>query len=319
MDVQGACRLCFESGPLRDGHVVPAFVFRWLKKTAATPYLVGRDNPNLRLQDGLKRYWFCPPCEQFIGRFERAVERKLFTRIVAEMPVPYSYGPWLSRFAASVAWRTLALYSEYGDSFDYFNQEQRQLVPAALESWRAFTRGEASTPGIHELHFLTVGLMEGYQGPTKPPPNINRYLARVVDTHVASTRDEAFTFTKMGPMVVLGFIMPPARPEWVGTMLAHGDAEIGKYSVVPSYFVRYLFDRAKDVLAVIRMRSPHRTNIVGETMLANPERARASDTIRAMNADVDMFGADHVFGPADEDAEASAPDSESKGGDVPEL
>src|SRR6266850_7658716 len=138
----GQCRMCATQGPLDLGHIIPAFVYRWLKDTSATGFLRDGLTPNVRMQDGWRRYWFCRRCENTMSRFERAFADSLFPLIVRDAPVPYPHGPWLSRFLASVALRVLMLHAEAGDVFDLFTAEQRALVPQALERWRAFVRGE---------------------------------------------------------------------------------------------------------------------------------------------------------------------------------
>ena len=47
-----ACRLCLRARPLRDSHIIPAFVYRWQKGTSATGYTRSLERPNVRVQDG---------------------------------------------------------------------------------------------------------------------------------------------------------------------------------------------------------------------------------------------------------------------------
>jgi hypothetical protein len=61
--------MCSVTGPLEAGHVVPSFVYRWLKETSATGYIRTGENPNIRVQDGWKRWWFCRACEDQMSRF----------------------------------------------------------------------------------------------------------------------------------------------------------------------------------------------------------------------------------------------------------
>ena len=70
------------------------------------------DKPNVRVQDGWKRYWFCRACEARLGGFEKLFAEELFPLVVSEQRAPYQHGPWLARFIASVAWRTLLLYMD---------------------------------------------------------------------------------------------------------------------------------------------------------------------------------------------------------------
>jgi hypothetical protein len=136
VDKTGTCRMCAETALLEKGHVIPAFVYRWLEDTSATGYLRGATNPNVCVQDGLRRYWFCRSCERMMGRFERAFAANLFPLIVQGAPAPYPHGPWLSRFLAFVVLRVAMLHAEHDGVFDYFTPGQRALVPQALSRWR---------------------------------------------------------------------------------------------------------------------------------------------------------------------------------------
>jgi len=296
----GTCRLCLKTRPLEIGHVVPAFVWRWLKKTAALPYLRTGENPNLRMQDGWKRRWFCRTCENRIGRFEKAFAENLFPLVVGERQVPYSHGPWLSRFVASVAWRVLMQHAERDESFEFFTADQNAMVPQALEQWRAFLHGEADTPGSHELHFMPMGALARYQGDRSLPPNVNRYLLRTVEIHVASRPSEAFVYVKMGPAVALGFVHPPPPDRWVGTRVALNEGTVGGKMALPVQFLDYLIERAEKVRMLRRRQSTHQREKVRQDFLANVDRAAASETFRAIDADVRMFGLEKVFPPEDE-------------------
>src|SRR3546814_6050943 len=50
----GICAFCDSDEPLRESHVLPAFVFRWLRGRSGTGHMRNTDNPNRRVQDGLK-------------------------------------------------------------------------------------------------------------------------------------------------------------------------------------------------------------------------------------------------------------------------
>lgn len=294
--------MCSKTAVLEQGHVVPSFVFRWLKETAAVPYIRTGKNPNLRVQDGWKRRWFCRACEEQIGRFEQAFAKELFPLVVTEKPTPYRHGPWLSQFIASVAWRAAIFQSEYSDAFDFFTPEQKALLPQALEQWRLFVSGEAQTPGVHELHFMPMGMLADCQGDRTLPPNINRYILRAVQVHVAAHAREAFAFVKMGPALALGFIQPPPPGIWEGTRVSLGEGQVGGDMAAPVEFLDYIIERAEKMHASQQGRSARQKEKIREAFMSNLDRAAASETFRAVHADVERFGIERVFPSENEDA-----------------
>lgn len=291
----GRCRMCGANGPLDLGHVIPAFIYRWLKDSSATGFLRDGTMPNVRVQDGWRRYWFCRRCEDTMSRFERAFADNLFPLIIRAAPAPYPHGPWLSRFLASIALRVLMLYAEQEDAFKLFTAEQRALVPQALECWRAFVHGEAETPGIHDLHFLPMGLLAHFEGNLKLPINFNRYLLLSADIHVASNAAQAFVYAKPGPAMAFGLIQPPPPGEWLGTQVALGDGTVGGQMGISAAVLNYLGNRAEYIHAVSKQRSTRQNEKIDEAMRANPDRAVASETFRATVADVNQFGMERAL------------------------
>lgn len=53
--MEGICRLYKIKSDLQDSHIYPKFVINYTKKTGSK-YLRGFDNPDIRMQDGIKKY-----------------------------------------------------------------------------------------------------------------------------------------------------------------------------------------------------------------------------------------------------------------------
>jgi hypothetical protein len=58
--------------------------------------------------------------------------------------------------------------------------------------------GEVETLGIHELHFLPMGLLAHAGSALNLPSNFNRYMMLSTDMHVASNSAQAFVYTLPG-------------------------------------------------------------------------------------------------------------------------
>ena len=98
------CRLCGSNEPLLDGHVIPGFVFRWLKETSGTGYLRTSDQPNRRVHDGWVRKLLCPRCEGRFSRWERQFAESIFHPLARnESTLDIRYGDWMLPFAVSVS------------------------------------------------------------------------------------------------------------------------------------------------------------------------------------------------------------------------
>ena len=54
--MKGICRLYEVEAELKESHLIPKFAFEYTKKTGSR-FLRGFANPNVRMQDGPKKYW----------------------------------------------------------------------------------------------------------------------------------------------------------------------------------------------------------------------------------------------------------------------
>ncbi|MDZ4137692.1 MAG: hypothetical protein U1D66_02305 [Erythrobacter sp.] len=104
--MQGNCGFCGSFSELRGSYVLPAFVFRWLRDRSGKGHLRNTDNPNRRVQDGLKLPWLCDECEGRFSKFETAFATKAF-HPWHQGQTAISYQEWMLKFCVSVSWRVL--------------------------------------------------------------------------------------------------------------------------------------------------------------------------------------------------------------------
>jgi hypothetical protein len=181
--MEGICRLCQEVADLQESHVIPAFVFKWIKETSPTPYLRLSDRPNRRVQDGIKRYWLCRDCEQQFGDYETQFAAVLFRPAIENASQRIRYGEWLLKFCVSISWRAL-LAEQEKTSFDNLTGPLRHGAETAILHWHQFLGGRAAHPGKFEQHLLVCDQLSSYKGGPLPA-NINRYALRSIDLNVA--------------------------------------------------------------------------------------------------------------------------------------
>jgi hypothetical protein len=195
------------------------------------------------------------------------------------------------KFCTSVAWRTL-LHLKQETEFAEFNARQTQLVGEALQTWSRFLRGEYRHTGIFEVHLLPFAEIAN-AGASKFPPNINRYLTRGVDIDAACNNSVCFTYSKLGPVAVFGFIELQYRRPWKGTKLLerNGWFRPREYRL-PIEIGEYLSDRAMRSKMAMETISPTQQQKIADSIMANPDRFIRSGLFRAMQRDVEMFGSD---------------------------
>lgn len=284
----GTCRLCKADAELKLGHIVPAFVYRWLRESSGNGHMRSSEAPNRRVQDGPQEYWLCAECEGRFNISETVFANELFYPYLSASGQQFRYGRWLLHFCTSVSWRILQyhLSKNVGESFEPWAVEAIKQAEAA---WRAFLLGQILHPGAYRQHLIHFDEVEHFSG--NWPPNINRYLMRAVHIDLGHGGKTIFTYSKLGRFMILGFISEPNPNHWVGSKVNANQGTIEpKQYVFPVQFRDYLADKANSVLKAMSAISDRQQQKIEQAFRANVDRIVGSDFFRAMNADVQMFG-----------------------------
>jgi hypothetical protein len=278
---------------LRASHILPAFLFRWLRETGGTPHIRHSTNPNVRVQDGLKVPMLCDECEKHFNRYETDFSKRLFYPVSEDSALVVPYGEWLLRYCVSVSWRILR-HAFDTTTMAAFSDEQRDLIQSALNTWSRFLKGEASSPGIHEQHFWQMGAISEHSMPDMPT-NANRYLMRAMHMDIAWKSDLVMTYAKMGPFILFGYVQPP-KSKWVGTKIhvRHGVIKPGKFEL-PGDIYWYIRDKMLEMSSLNQEISATQWDKIDAAIMGNLDRMRGSKQFEAILHDRRLFGEDAII------------------------
>ena len=290
------CALCRHERELRCSHIIPKFVYAWLKESSGTGFLRFSPNPNQRVQDGLKKDFLCGDCELLLSKFETEFANNIFYPLHQNEQLRLRTGPWFHykswcmKFAVSVSWRCLSVARELG--LRHFDANQRRLADQALETWRAFLLGQIEHPGVHEQHMVVLDRLADHTCDGLPS-NVNRYLLRAAELQPIRTKQSAFIYVKMCRVIVFGFIHEPEMRWWKGTKLRVRNGQIGGTNIVlPSPLLGYLKSRAELVRKIDKTISPRQREKIRLDMEKKLERVLESESLQAQLCDYEMFGPD---------------------------
>lgn len=289
----GVCKLCGQTGDLEESHIVPSFAYRWLKGSAAMPYMRHGATPNRRVQDGFKRYWLCRSCEEIFNRLETTFANSLFYPYHGDPTIRVAYDDWLLRFCVSISWRVLSLFQDEGH-LSTFPKQFEADIQDALAAWKAFLLGSRSDLGEHEEHLIPWSQITSAD--KSMPVNINRYLLRSIDIDVVEDGETAFVYSKLGALMILGFIKMKKPQHWDGgTRLGSSGVIEPRHYGVPMSLGKYVFNQARGSRAkVVGSLSEAQKEKIRRDFRNNMDRAVKSETFRAVDADVRLFG-DRAF------------------------
>lgn len=274
------CKLCKNNGPLRDSHVIPAFAVRWIKSTAATPFIRGAESPNLRKQDIGTTKLLCQACETRFSQDEGIFAEKVFKRYVSEeldekgrrtgrIPT-FDYESWLLRFVISMQWRVLATRP---------NRVADEKVLGEIEwTWRQFLLGERGDTGVWENYMIFMSSFGGVDIPAglRLGKRVNMYIVHSVDATTVSSESGRHLgiYSKLGPIA----LYTPVKPR---ELKGNADARVhrnGSIKSAPNLGNGWL----NQFMFITRPNEAHRE--ISDRQLGKMTREVLSNPIRAGNS-----------------------------------
>lgn len=281
-DTHSDCAFCQNAKPLCESHVLPAFVFKWLRGRSGQSFLRRTDNPNKRHQDGIKLQWLCIDCEQLFNRFETPFASKVFHHWVASDKI-IPYDDFLLKFCTTLSWR-VSRYSREHTTAGTFTLQQIELMMRAEDHWRAFIQGEVAHPDQFEQHIMKVLPVTRAAGPV--PDNINSYLRGFVAFDIIHHHTEIVTFAKLGPIIITGIIGTPRDiQKRTKVRVRKGTLSSGNHHI-PKYLRTYLINAAREAALVIDSTSEHERNKVEKHLLKNFDAFLSSELFETTLSDL---------------------------------
>lgn len=284
------CQLCHEDREIRQSHIIPKFVFDFVKRTSATGYMRMGTEPNRRVQDGRKHRLLCHGCEQLFSGWEGSFAKYVFHPYSVNTSAVIDYGPWLCKFLVSVSWRVLLFYKLEGH-LDEMPTLHRGSFEKALEAWREFLLDIRPHPGVFEQHLLPLDTLKSANVPGMPS-YINQYILRAVDMDIVMRERTIAVYWKLPRFVVLGLVVnTEPRSSWGGTRAAVKRGKIRPRSYgFPRTIFNHVMDQAQKAYDITKGLSSRQQELISKAMLNDIERARASESTKALIRDIEFFG-----------------------------
>lgn len=288
--MMGVCRLCGTSSELQCSHIIPSFIFNWLKSTSATGHIRYGEEINKRVQDGLKAYWLCSECEQMIGRFENYYATSIFRPIMnGEHTVCYDHN--LLKFAVSLSWRVLSHFYE-NNLLNHFNVNQLNRAEDALIKWQEILRNKTNNPKTFEQHHYNFsGSILGLNDQIHT--NIHRYLQRSIEIDVLTYDEISLVYTKLPCILIIGYISLNCSGRFRCSRVCTKSGKLApsKYNF-PKELCEAICDKAKASKNLLNSISETQKNKINKSYLENIQKVVDSETIKSFNRDMQITGID---------------------------
>jgi hypothetical protein len=293
---QGTCRLCKKTKDLKLSHFIPKFVGKWVKGTSATGYIRFNQNIDKRAQDIVKEYWLCECCEQLFSGWEREFANRVFYPFMDKGESEARYDAWLSKFCASLSWRTLTyVRSQNSDKSD----EMSDLLDGAEAALAAYLLGDSAVLGKYEQHLYPLeGIAE--TNITGAPPNLNRYFLRTMQMDLLDSQSGVIIYTKLPGFLLLGLTGHEESSRMRSSRIAMKEGVLSPKSYRwPAGLAGYMFEKAREIRVTYSSMNQAQKDKITKTILDNPERFKSSRTFQAFQHDLKTFGTE-AFSKKDE-------------------
>lgn len=189
------CKLCGNSEQV-DSHILPKFIFRWLKKTG-TGRLRSTENVNLPKEDGIVKKFLCEACESKFNKAETYFAKNVFYPVINDKIEEFKYDENLRYFIISLFWRTLK------DSL-YEDVEGTQWHDKLLEIervWTDYLYHDKPMTNFNEIHCIAGVDIIG----DKSPDDFVMYMSRMTDAGIPNNDNWCFFYVKIPRFI---FLMP---------------------------------------------------------------------------------------------------------------
>ncbi len=254
--MKGKCKLCEKQKTLKESHIIPKFVFRWLKKTGGR-FIRRLNNPNIRVEDGVKKYLLCNECEQLFSKFEDKFARDIFYPYSDKKIDFFKYDSNLIRFSISVLYRILLINSKEDNSF---NELHAIDLKQALVEWQKYLYEGKKLDKFHKIHIFFTS--ENLSKDVLPCKRFLNYYLRGIDGAIVSSNKACVVYVKMARIIIIGEIKNFDNSDMKNTLIDLTDGELKVNQMKLGYRIReFLIDRVKQLNVLSKKVSDKQRNI----------------------------------------------------------
>jgi hypothetical protein len=215
------CKLCHKAEAIRESHIVPKFVGKWIKATSPTHGLRNSAQPDQRRENLTKLPLLCEACEIRFSWSEKRFAEGVFFAFNREGRHSFAYSNWLLYFAVSLSWRVAV--TQGVDRLNHVSNRYIQLDTAVAE-WAAYLLSKPSQAQRYSYHLFFDSMAPCvehvgayYDG---------RYALNTTSWWIPSTEFEFGIYVKLPGMTFFTSISPENPAGWTNTQI-HVSGQIG--------------------------------------------------------------------------------------------
>ena len=242
MSKEKFCALCLKEKTLRESHIIPKFVGKWLKEEG-TGFLANSADASKRVQDLGTEKLLCEECEQKFSKLENAFANSMFYPFHKDKVREFDYDENLKPLIISMAWRGLQIIKE-----SYLKKEAgsplNSFVIQADKEWREILNDNSDSIDSYETHLLFLD----YAAAKKIPdahPKLHWYLLHGTDFTIVTGKTKVYFYVQLPWMVFVISIEPQKMDGWEGTIINKNGHISDVQTIRDGGFLGFLNNRCK--------------------------------------------------------------------------
>lgn len=270
---------------LCQSHIIPKFVFHWLKGTSATGKIRSFKDPNRLKQDGVKEELLCRVCEDMFSRWEAQFANKIFWPYLKYNRDSFAYGEWLTKFITSLNWRIITNRIERDGKLPNSDKERLKL---AEFRFRKYLLNQRKYPGHYQNNLIFVDYIESAN--FSMPSGLNRYLGRGIDATVVFATKELWIYVKMGKVISLTIIAGEKLIEWKDSKIERSGGVISSKAIYCGKLAQWFLKRNEEINVSMQSYDGSKREAFWKKVMQNPDAFIASETFRSYWEEERMTG-----------------------------
>lgn len=230
------CKLCHKEKELQESHIIPKFVYKWMKQTGTGRFRQGL-NINKPIQDGIKEFLLCKDCEQEFSKREDWFKKHVFNSFINKRETTFHPSNNLEYFGVSLLWRVLVYFKDDGNIYKF----KEKLNEAEIE-WRKYLYKKEGLKKYNSIHLMCnpddIEI-------SNAPQNIYSYLLRDVDIEIGESDGKCFIYAKFARFIFIGVIKGIENSSFIETDISQS-MNTNIQRINDSDLGGFIFNRAKN-------------------------------------------------------------------------
>ncbi|MBI3315221.1 MAG: hypothetical protein HYZ86_04730 [Candidatus Omnitrophica bacterium] len=279
------CGLCGSKARLCESHIIPKFVFHWLKETSATGKIRIAKAPNRLKQDGIKEDLLCRSCEDIFNGWETQFANKIFWPYLNDHTSLFLYEEWLTKFIVSLNWRIVVNRIEDDGKL---SKSMKESLKLAEFRFRKYLLNQRRDPGHYQNNLIFVDYIESASSPV--PSGMTRYLGRGIDATVVFGKNELWIYVKLGKIISVTIIAGQSLMDWKDSRVERLGGEISSSQIICGKLGQWFLKRNEEIKKTMQSYNGRNREEFWKKIMKNPEAFIATETFKSYLEEERMTG-----------------------------